>query len=194
MADPNVSPVTPIDIPLERSLYIGNIIRGILLGERFHNQELLYPCRLTESRSGGFHILCSRVFHLTSSVTLPQTPKILHSLWGNSARTCDNPGSLKWPVGTIHVDRPPQPSWWPTRVLYIITGRVVRHHRSGVHRHGEHCRRRTSRASHIFLKGYSESVTQYLDRTGVPMLHNLGLAMAYHRSSGTDIPGFHWCA
>jgi len=34
MADPNVSlaPATPIDIPLERSLYIGNFFRGILLG------------------------------------------------------------------------------------------------------------------------------------------------------------------
>jgi hypothetical protein len=26
------------------------------------------------------------------------------------------------------------------------------------------------------------------------MLHNLGLAMAYHSFSFTDIPGFHWCA
>jgi hypothetical protein len=26
------------------------------------------------------------------------------------------------------------------------------------------------------------------------MLHNLGLAMAYHLSSGPNIPGFLWCA
>jgi hypothetical protein len=26
------------------------------------------------------------------------------------------------------------------------------------------------------------------------MLHNLGLAMAYHSSSGSDVLGFHWCA
>ena len=33
-----------------------------------------------------------------------------------------------------------------------------------------------------------------MDLTGVPMLHNLGLAMAYHLSSGPNMPGFLWCA
>ena len=194
MADPNISPATPIDIPLERSLYTGNVFRGILLGENFHKPGICL-CRLTGSRSGDIHILRSRVLHVTLSLELPKTPKVLHNLWCGSARTCYHPGSLKWPVGTIHVDRPPQPSRRPTRVLCSITGRVVRHHRSGGHRHGEYCRRRASRASHLSIKGSSNvRVTQWLNRTGVPMLHNLGLAMANHRSSGTDIPGLHWCA
>ena len=30
--------------------------------------------------------------------------------------------------------------------------------------------------------------------TGIPMLHNLGLPMVHHRTSGTDVPGFIWCA
>jgi hypothetical protein len=33
MEGSSVSPATPVDIPLERSLYIGNIFRGVLLGE-----------------------------------------------------------------------------------------------------------------------------------------------------------------
>jgi len=154
MADPNVPPATPIDISLERSLYIGNLFPGMLLGENIHNQGSCL-CRLTGSRSGDFHILCSRVLHLTSSLALPQTSKVLHNLWCGSARTCCHPGSLKWPVGRIHVDRPPQPSRRPTRVLCSITGRVVRHHGSGVRRHGEYCRRRAPRASHLSLKGIS---------------------------------------
>jgi len=35
MADADISPATPVNIPLERSLYIGNILRGILYGENF---------------------------------------------------------------------------------------------------------------------------------------------------------------
>ena len=33
MEGSNVPPATPVDIPLERSLYIGNMSRGVLLGE-----------------------------------------------------------------------------------------------------------------------------------------------------------------
>jgi len=33
MAGEDISPATPINIPLERSLYIGNILRSILYGE-----------------------------------------------------------------------------------------------------------------------------------------------------------------
>jgi len=35
MADTDVSFRTPINIPLERSLYVGNMLRGILYGEEF---------------------------------------------------------------------------------------------------------------------------------------------------------------
>lgn len=110
-------------------------------------------CRLTESRSGDLHILCSRVLHLPSFHGLPQKPTILHSLWCGSARTCCHPGRLKWPVERIHVDRPPQLPRRPTRVLCSITGRVVRHHRIGLHRHGKYLRRWASRASHLALNG-----------------------------------------
>ena len=41
MADSNFSPATPVDIPLERSLYIGNIFRGMLLGEKSRNKEIM---------------------------------------------------------------------------------------------------------------------------------------------------------
>jgi hypothetical protein len=33
MADSGIVCTTPIDIPLERSLYVGNMLSGILLGE-----------------------------------------------------------------------------------------------------------------------------------------------------------------
>ena len=33
MEGSSVSPATPVDVSLERSLYIGNIFRGVLLGE-----------------------------------------------------------------------------------------------------------------------------------------------------------------
>jgi hypothetical protein len=37
-------------------------------------------------------------------------------------------------------------------------------------------------------------LTQWLNRTVVPVLHNLGFTMAYHRLSGTDILGLLWYA
>ena len=42
MADSNVYPKIPVDGPLERSLYLGTILRGILYGQDSHVSNIMY--------------------------------------------------------------------------------------------------------------------------------------------------------
>ena len=104
----------------------------------------LYPNKVG-GRGGDFHFLCGRVLHLSTFPRLPKTPKILHGLWRGPSFPVYHPVHFRSLMGPVHVDRSPQLSRRPARVLCRITGRVVRHHRIGCHRRGKYSRRRASR-------------------------------------------------
>ena len=142
------------------------------------------------------HILCIRVLGLQSILRPPaQRSKTLYRLWWGPPRTYHDRGGHGRSVGPIHVDRLPQPSWWPARVFCGIIRLVVQRHRMGGGNRDEYSRRWVTCASRLSLRCSSNArLKQWLNRTGVPMFHNLGFAMVHHRSSVINIPGFLWCA
>lgn len=51
MADLDI-PFAPVNVPLERSLYIGNILRAIIYGEKFPRNQSNHFSRLTQREAG----------------------------------------------------------------------------------------------------------------------------------------------
>jgi hypothetical protein len=151
MESSGLSNTTPIDIPLERSLYVGNILRSILYGEisRKSIVSLVQVAHTTGGRIGDLHILRRRILHLPSSPRIPKTPEILYSVWWGPALAHNDRGILGRSMGPIHVDRPPRPSGGPARVFPSITRRVVRCYGIWCQRHDEYSRRRAPRASRL---------------------------------------------
>jgi hypothetical protein len=76
MADSSVSCTTPINIPLERSLYVGNMFSGILLGETSKLQQ----SHLThESRTQDWIFSHSSPLYIASPIVPLITAKAKHS-------------------------------------------------------------------------------------------------------------------
>ena len=98
-----ISPLTPVNFPLERSLYIGGIIRGILFGECLF--FFAFRSHLTtRSRNGDVYILYSRILCPPPALQKPQEPEILRDPWRDPTRTYNHRGGCGYHVGPTHVD------------------------------------------------------------------------------------------
>jgi hypothetical protein len=197
MTDTDASSATPINLPLERSLYVGDILRGILYGESSPQLSQQSFCsHLTHSEAGmeivtffaslycvtyrpsryyksqKFYVIYGGILLLLTTIELS-----LHALWGQ-LMWIDQRNYPGGPLGFYLIS---EAAWYTATALA-----------AGV-------------AANILGDGLlvcpitprwtlNRRLTQWLNRTVVPMLHNLELTMAYHRLSSTDILGLRWYA
>lgn len=137
----SMSVESPIDLPLERSLYVGNFMRGILYGapETWRTTTLVLITLV--SRYRALHLLPSRSPYPQSTRPVQSSqPSSLRCLWCHLNDDGHNCRDYRRTLGRVHVDRPQEPSRRAVGILRCHNVNVDERVRVCCRRHGEHSR------------------------------------------------------